>query len=80
MPHLVEVYIAGCKLCEKTIEIIKELVCPECEIKIYNVVENPEYLEKTSIQIKAVPTIIIDGKHVITGLPDKEDLKQYLKP
>jgi len=34
--RLVEVFIAGCPLCNNTVKLVRELACPNCEVQIYN--------------------------------------------
>ena len=32
----VEVFVAGCPLCDETVELVKKLACPGCDVTIYN--------------------------------------------
>lgn len=34
--RLVEVFIAGCPLCNETVKLVRELACSNCELKIYD--------------------------------------------
>lgn len=66
--HTFEIFSAGCPLC-KNIEIQKN---PGCAKTVYDVnhmdKETQEKVKK--YRIKAVPTIIVDGKYKVVGVPD----------
>lgn len=66
--RLIEVFSAGCFICENAIEKIKALACPSCEIKVYDLnkgCESKEYVDKAKkYGVKSVPAVAIDGKLV----------------
>ncbi|MBI1828651.1 MAG: thioredoxin family protein [Thaumarchaeota archaeon] len=66
--HTFEIFSANCPLC-KNIEIIKN---PECTQIIHDVnsmdKETKAKMEKYGIN--AVPTIVVDGKYKVVGVPD----------
>lgn len=63
--RLVEVFTAGCPICEDTVRLMKSLVCPSCELKIYDLREGcatNECREKaTQYGITAVPSVVVNG-------------------
>jgi len=66
--HTFEIFSADCPLC-KSVDIMKN---PECSQVVYDVNRTDE--ETTSkmekYEIKSVPTIIVDGKYKVEGVPD----------
>lgn len=64
--RLVEVFTAGCPLCDETVKLIKELACQKCEVHIYDLREGcatNECREKaTQYGIHRVPAVVVDGK------------------
>lgn len=77
--HTIEVYTSGCPICKETIEIVRKAKCPECTLTEYNILEKIEYLEKArKLGIKAVPSIIVDGKLAIEGKPTVQSVKKTL--
>ena len=75
----VEIFIADCPLCNETVRLVRELSCPSCEVLIYDLRQgqtHSSYLEKAQqYGVQAVPALAIDGKLVLTGKPDREQLQ-----
>jgi DNA-binding transcriptional MerR regulator len=77
----VEVFTSGCYLCEETVDLVKELACPSCELTVYDLA-NPcaskECIDKAKTYgINSVPTVVVDGKVLDCckrGKPDRETL------
>lgn len=34
--RLVEVFTAGCPLCDQTVKLVRELACSNCEVQVYD--------------------------------------------
>ncbi|MFH0931457.1 MAG: thioredoxin family protein [Candidatus Zixiibacteriota bacterium] len=57
----IELFTAGCPLCDKVVKLVKSLACASCEVKIYD-------LRKMGIQkaikygVTSVPAVVIEGK------------------
>lgn len=66
--RLIEVFTAGCYICENAVKEIKALSCSNCEVKVYDLnkgCETNECKEKAKqYDIKSVPAVAIDGKLV----------------
>lgn len=62
----IELFTAGCTVCEPVVEMVKAMACSSCEVVIYNLTqpcETKECLEKVKTYgIKALPAIAVDGK------------------
>ena len=79
----VEVFTAGCHVCDETVKIVKDLACPSCDVTVYDL--NAKCATKECVRkakqygIKSVPTVVIDGKLASCcqgGGPDIEVLKR----
>ncbi len=66
--HTFEIFSADCPLC-KNIEIIKNPGCTHIIHDVNHMDEETEAKMK-KYEIKAVPTIVIDGKYKVVGVPD----------
>jgi glutaredoxin len=73
----VEVFTAGCPLCDETVKLVKELACPSCDVTVYNLREKG--VEKArEYGVNSVPTVVVDGKIAeccARRKPNREDLR-----
>lgn len=64
--RIVEVFTAGCPLCDETLKLVRELACPNCEVQVYDLREGcatNECREKTKqYGIHRVPAVVVHGK------------------
>jgi len=72
MSHHIEIFTGKCHLCKKVVDIVTIGKCATCKMDVTSVnAENPETAEKVKdYGITAVPTIVIDGRIKIVGIPD----------
>jgi glutaredoxin 3 len=57
----VEIFIAGCPLCDETVQLVKNLSCPSCDVVIYDLRENEGIGKAKEYGINSVPTVVVDG-------------------
>ncbi len=69
----IEIFTADCPLCDETVQMVQELTCPDCEVSVYNLRQEQEKAHQYGIN--AVPAIAINGKLVLTGKPNLEQLR-----
>ena len=66
--RIVEIFSAGCYICENAVKEIKALACPNCEVKVYDLnkrCDTNECVEKVNqYGVKSVPAVAINGKLV----------------
>ncbi|HHT9117442.1 MAG TPA: thioredoxin family protein [Candidatus Hypogeohydataceae bacterium YC38] len=78
----IEVFTAGCPLCLETVNLVKDLACPSCEVIVYDLVkqcETKECIDKVRrYGINSVPTVVVDGKIAQCCLRPKPDKKALL--
>jgi len=64
--RLVEVFTAGCPLCDEAFKLINSLACDNCEIKVWNLREGcatNECRDKAQqYGIHRVPAVVVDGQ------------------
>jgi len=70
--HTIEIFSANCPLCRHMIDNIEIGKCEGCSMTIYDVNNMTEEikLKMKDYGVKAVPTVIIDGKIKVLGIPD----------
>jgi len=64
--HLVEVFTAGCPLCDETVKLVRQLACSNCEVQIWDLREgcatNECHEKVTRYGIHRVPAVVVNGK------------------
>ncbi|MEQ8719692.1 MAG: thioredoxin family protein [Sandaracinaceae bacterium] len=57
----IEVFSAGCAICEDTIALVNQLACPSCEVSVLDTRE-PDVAERAKqLGVRALPAVAIDG-------------------
>ncbi|UCE88596.1 MAG: thioredoxin family protein [Pseudomonadota bacterium] len=58
----IEIFSAGCPLCQETIDLVNRIACPSCEITILDMNEASVAERAGALGIRSVPAVAIDGK------------------
>jgi len=62
----VEVFTAGCPLCDPVVQLVRELACDSCEVQVYDLRQGCETNgcrdKATQYGIHRVPAVVVDGK------------------
>jgi glutaredoxin 3 len=58
----VEVFSAGCAMCDEVIELVKRAACPSCEVIVHNMKDINVAKRAKSLGIRSIPSVVIDGK------------------
>lgn len=78
----IEVFTAGCLVCEPTVELVQKLACPSCEVIVYDLnqgCQTNECREKAKqYGLNRIPAVVVDGRLLEcckTGLVTEEALR-----
>jgi glutaredoxin len=74
----VEVFSAGCPVCNDAVEMVKRIACRDCEVNELDMNDSEVAKQAKSLGIQSIPAIVIDGKlaDCCTGRgPDEASLK-----
>ncbi len=67
----VEVFTAGCPVCDDAVKLVNSIACPSCEVTVYDLNKGCETnicREKAkSYGIKRLPAVFVDGKLMECG-------------
>jgi glutaredoxin 3 len=58
----VEVFSAGCAVCEETVARIRQIVCPSCEVAVLDMHDEAVAARAKTLGIRSVPAVVIDGQ------------------
>ncbi len=75
MARLIEVFTAGCPLCAETVQRVRNAVA-QCGCQV--ITRAPDSPEAQQYGIRAVPTIVVDGQVLFTGVPTQEQANALL--
>lgn len=56
----VEVFTAGCPLCEPAVQLVRELACPDCEVTVHDL-RDSGIGKAGQYGVTRVPTVVVDG-------------------
>lgn len=66
--RLIEVFTAGCPLCDGTVQMVKDLACSNCDVVVYDLnkgcATNECRTKATAYGIARVPAVVVDGRLV----------------
>jgi glutaredoxin 3 len=58
----IEVFTAGCSICDEAVELVKSIACPSCDVQVLDMNEPKVAAKAKKYGIKNVPSVVIDGK------------------
>jgi glutaredoxin len=58
----IEIFSAGCPVCQQTVELIKRVACPSCEVSVLNMRDPKVASRAKRLRIRSVPAVVIDGQ------------------
>ncbi len=58
----VEVFSAGCPVCQEAVERVKALACPDCEVAVLDMNDPNVALRAGTLGVRSVPAVAVDGK------------------
>ncbi len=58
----IEIFSAGCSVCNEVVAMVKRIRCPSCDVTVVNM-SDPQIAQRArSLGIHSVPAVAIDGK------------------
>ena len=58
----IEIFSAGCTICEDTVVLINRIACPSCEVEILDM-QKPEVANKArAYGVRSVPAVAVNGR------------------
>ena len=61
MQQIVEVFSVGCTVCEETIEQVRALACPSCDVQVLDMQDAAVEKRAGDLGVRSVPAVAIDG-------------------
>jgi len=57
----IEVFSAGCSVCEDVITLVNRIACPSCEVTILDMKDPAVASRAKTLGVRSVPAVAIDG-------------------
>lgn len=57
----IEIFSAGCSVCQDTIDLVNSIACSSCEIEILDMQDSQVAKKAKDLGIKSVPAIVVDN-------------------
>jgi glutaredoxin 3 len=58
----VEVFSAGCPVCDEAVDMVKKMSCPSCEVIVLDM-KDPEVAARAKeLGVKALPAVAVNGE------------------
>lgn len=58
----IEIFSAGCAVCDETVQMIQNMACPSCEITVLDMKDAAVTARANQVGIKSVPAVLVDGQ------------------
>ena len=74
----VEIFSAGCPACQETVDLVKKIACPSCDVSVLNMNDNGVSQRAMELGIHRVPAVVIDGKLAdccLVSAPNEQSLR-----
>ena len=74
----VEVFSAGCPVCEQTVELVRGIACESCDVTVVDVRDPVVARRAATLGIRSVPAVAVNGTlaDCCRGGPSEADLRR----
>jgi len=60
--RVVEVFSAGCAVCDETIDLVNRIACSSCDVRVLDMSDPAAVGRAKSLGVRSVPAVAIDGE------------------
>lgn len=57
----VEIFTAGCPVCDKTVQLVQKLACPSCDVTVADTRKNDAAERAKALGIRSLPAVLVNG-------------------
>lgn len=58
----IEIFSAGCVLCQDTIDLVNKIACKSCEVTVLSMSDPETTRRAKELGVRTVPAVVIDGQ------------------
>lgn len=56
----IEIFTAGCPVCEPAVALVEEMTCPDCEVTVHNLQDSGAE-QAVRYGVKTIPAVVVNG-------------------
>ena len=60
--RMIEIFSAGCSVCEQTIAMVRRIACDSCDITVLDMSDAATAMRAEALSIASVPAVVVDGE------------------
>ena len=74
----VEVFSAGCSVCDRLIDLVERIACDSCDVTVVDIRDAAAARRAESLGVRSVPAVTVDGRlaDCCRGGPTEADLRR----
>ena len=57
----VEVFTAGCSLCDEAVQLVQNLACPSCRVEVLDMKDESAQQKAKQYGVTRVPSVVVNG-------------------
>ena len=58
----IEIFSAGCAVCDETVALVNKLACPSCEVEVLDMQTDDVAAKAQQYGVRSVPAVVVDGQ------------------
>ena len=58
----IEVFTAGCGVCNETVRLVQSITCASCDVEVLDMHDTAVAAKAKGYGIRRVPSVVVDGK------------------
>ena len=58
----VEVFSAGCPVCQAAVDLVQSLACPSCDVTVMDMNDTDVARRAETLGIRSIPAVVVGGK------------------
>lgn len=58
----IEVFSAGCGVCDETVALVRRIACPSCEVEVLDMKQPEVAARAKALGVRSVPAVAVEGK------------------
>jgi hypothetical protein len=74
----IEIFTAGCPLCDETVAMVRRIACSSCDVEVLSMNDASGTAKARRYGVARVPAVVIDGRLAdccASGGPNEETLR-----